>query len=38
MKSKLRLIFKNVSEIVGNEEIGLLVLTDEAEKRQITIP
>ena len=38
MKSKLRLIFKNVSEIVGNEEIGLLVLTDEAEKRQLTIP
>ena len=32
-----RLIFKGVSEIVGTEDLGLLILTDEAKVRQITI-
>ena len=31
MKSKIKLKFNNVSEIVGNERFGLLTLTDEAE-------
>lgn len=34
---KIRLIFKSISEIVGSEEVGLLVLTDETETRQISI-
>lgn len=34
---KERLIFKGVSEIVGTEDLCLLLLTDEAKKRQITI-
>ncbi len=34
---KERLIFKGVSEIVGTEDLGLLILTDEAKERQITI-
>lgn len=34
---KERLIFKSVSEIVGTEDLGLLILTDEAKERQITI-
>ena len=34
---KIRLKFKGISEIVGSEEVGLLVLTDEAEARQISI-
>jgi len=36
--NKIRLIFKGVSEIVGNEKIGLLVLVDENNERQISIP
>ena len=32
-----KLILKGVSEIVGTEELGLLILTDEASKRQITV-
>lgn len=35
--AKERLIFKGVSEIVGTEDLGLLILTDEAKERQITI-
>lgn len=35
--SKERLIFKGVSEIVGTESLGLLIMTDEAMLRQITI-
>ena len=35
--AKERLIFKGVSEIVGTEDLGLLILTDEAKVRQITI-
>lgn len=33
----VKLLFNNVSEILGNENIGLIVLTDELELRQITI-
>ncbi|MDO4160044.1 MAG: DUF151 domain-containing protein [Prevotellaceae bacterium] len=32
-----RLIFKGVSEILGTENMGLLILTDELMERQITI-
>ena len=35
--NKERLIFKGVSEIVGTEDLGLLILTDTAKERQITI-
>lgn len=35
--TKERLIFKGVSETVGTEDLGLLILTDEAKERQITI-
>ena len=35
--AKERLIFKGVSEIVGSEDLGLLILTDVAKERQITI-
>ncbi len=35
--AKERLVFKGVSEIVGTEDLGLLILTDEAKERQITI-
>lgn len=34
---KEKLIFKGVSEIVGTEDLGLLILTDEAQERQISI-
>lgn len=34
---KEKLVFKGVSEIVGTEELGLLILTDEAQERQISI-
>lgn len=37
MASKERLIFKGVSEIVGTEDLGLLILTDESNTRQISI-
>jgi bifunctional DNase/RNase len=36
--NKVRLIFKNVSEIVGSEGIGLIILLDEDKKRQLSIP
>lgn len=36
--NKVHLIFKSLSHIVGNEDIGLLLLSDEKEERQITIP
>jgi bifunctional DNase/RNase len=35
--SRIKLKFNSISEIVGNGDIGLLVLTDEEEKRQLTI-
>lgn len=34
---KTRLIFKGVSEIVGTKQLGIIILTDEDQKRQITI-
>jgi len=38
MNNRVRLIFKSVSEIVGTDNIGLLVLTDSAELRQVAVP
>jgi hypothetical protein len=38
MIPRVRLIFKSVSEIVGSQDIGLLVLTDSAEQRQVALP
>lgn len=35
---RVRLYYKNVSEIMGKSEIGLLVLVDEDMQRQLTIP
>ena len=35
---KVRLTIRGVSEIVGTEEIGLIVLVDESLSRQLTIP
>lgn len=35
--SKIKLVFKGVSEIVGTEDMGLLILTDEAKMKQISI-
>ena len=35
---RVRLKFKGVSEIVGSDEIGLLILTDIAEQNQLAIP
>ncbi|MBR1469358.1 MAG: bifunctional nuclease family protein [Prevotella sp.] len=35
---RVRLVFKGISEIVGSEEIGLIILTDEAELRQLAVP
>ena len=35
---RVRLKFKSVSEILGTDEIGLLILTDEDELRQIAMP
>lgn len=35
--AKEQLFFKGVSEIVGAEDLGLLILTDGAKERQITI-
>lgn len=34
---KIRLIFKGMSEIIGGEVLGLIVLTDTASTRQLTI-
>ena len=36
--SKVRLIFKNISFVVGSDEIGLLSLVNEEETRQLIIP
>ena len=38
MMERIRLKFKSISEIVGSDEIGLLILTDEAETRQLAVP
>jgi hypothetical protein len=38
MSPRVRLIFRSLSEIVGNGDIGLLVLTDSAEQRQVVMP
>lgn len=38
MKAKVRLIFRSVSEIIGESKVGLLVLTDSDEQRQIVVP
>ncbi len=38
MIPRVRLIFKSVSEIVGSDDIGLLILTDSAEIRQVAVP
>ena len=35
---RVRLKFKGVSEIVGSDEIGLLILTDISEQNQLAIP
>ncbi|WP_036877474.1 bifunctional nuclease domain-containing protein [Xylanibacter oryzae] len=35
--NKVRLKFKGLSEIAGNEKIGIIVLTDMVEKREITV-
>lgn len=35
---KVRLIFKSVTEIVGSDDVGLLILVDEQQRRQLTIP
>lgn len=36
--NKVRLIFKSVTEIVGSDDVGLLILVDEQQQRQLTIP
>ncbi|HCN54729.1 MAG: DUF151 domain-containing protein [Prevotella sp.] len=36
--NKVRLKFKWATEILGTENIGLLILTDELEQRQLTVP
>lgn len=38
MPPRIRLIFRSLSEIVGNGDVGLLVLTDSAEQRQVVMP
>lgn len=35
--NKVKIIFKGITEIVGDSEMGLLVLTDEIETRQVAI-
>ena len=35
---RVKLKFKSVSEILGTDEIGLLILTDENEARQMAMP
>lgn len=35
--SRIRLKLKSVTEIVGTDEVGLLILVDEDEKRQIAV-
>lgn len=36
--NKVRLFFKSVTEIVGTNDVGLLILVDEQQQRQLTIP
>lgn len=36
--NKVRLIFKSVTEIVGSDDVGLLILVDEQQQCQLTIP
>ena len=36
--NRVRLIFKSVTEIVGSDDVGLLILVDEQQQRQLTIP
>ena len=36
--SRVKLNFKCVTEIVGTDDVGLLILVDEEEKRQLAIP
>ena len=36
--NKVRLIIKSVTEIVGSDDVGLLILVDEQQQRQLTIP
>lgn len=36
--NRVRLIFKSVTEIVGSDDAGLLILVDEQQQRQLTIP
>ncbi len=38
IRPRVRLIFRSVSEIVGDKRIGLLLLTDSAELRQVAMP
>ena len=35
--NKIRLVLKGVSEIVGDDNLGLLILTDVAQTRQLSI-
>ena len=35
---RVRLLFKSVTEIVGSDELGLLILTDADERQQLAIP
>lgn len=35
---KVRLIFQSVTEIVGNNDVGLLILADEQKQRELAIP
>ena len=35
---KVRLLFKSVTEIVGSDELGLLILIDAEERQQLAIP
>ena len=36
--NKIPLRFKSISQIVGNEKLGLLILVDSEERRQLAIP
>ena len=38
MSERVRLVFRSVSEIVGGGDVGLLVLTDSDERRQVAMP
>ena len=36
--NKIPLFFQGISQIVGEEKMGLLILVDKEEQRQLTIP